>query len=563
MQNDSAMNAQLVALLQYQRGLSVNRLASLQYSFTRYGDDIGVLQSMGMGASSVTQRLVREQVTIGLERDFERSVIEWHESKIANETLIGEKIHRTLGVALARQLRARRTHIYSSECSVLDSGASSLTLWPSGVATGPLGGNCDADVDECWSYPCANGAECLDSATNASISIYTYRCICAAGFANGLCQYDFIEEYRTECSVDESTATTAWSGNCHVDVDECASSPCLNGASCADSTMYASIPFHAYNCTCVDGWVGFNCEIDVDECSSGPCSNGALCVESACATNPTAECLPAGSTDTTWLQTLLEYYNQQGARRDFFYGGFADLSSGSGSWGGSSSSGSWEDEPPSAVMPDAYRCLCRGDTGGPPGNHFDGTVELKSGWEGEHCDIDVDDCASNPCQHESACGASHGFVQLQRGFDRLHRGEDLTGWMDAVGLGHRIDALLAMNVTVLSHLRELPNASAANDLGIELGMRGLELQAFVAEQWQQMVWTPTGYSCDCNNTALSRLYMGPECQTKIIFGCMDSVAINYSPDANVVSASQALPLHSCWHSQTHTNARAGRTTARA
>ena len=47
--------------------------------------------------------------------------------------------------------------------------------------------------------------------------------------------YDFIVEYTTECTVGHSVESAGMSGNCDVDVNECASSPCWNGAICSDS----------------------------------------------------------------------------------------------------------------------------------------------------------------------------------------------------------------------------------------------------------------------------------------------------------------------------------------
>ena len=141
-----------------------------------------------------------------------------------------------------------------------------------------------------------------------------------AGFANGVCEYDFISEYTAECTVMESDDnsgeevvmsgwgeavdgwtggvdwTTTLSGNCDIDVIECASSPCQNGAECTESSVESSVSFHAYRCTCVAGFangvcgypdfiseyatecavqesseslaLGGNCDVDVDECAS-------------------------------------------------------------------------------------------------------------------------------------------------------------------------------------------------------------------------------------------------------------------------------------------------------
>ena len=67
--------------------------------------------------------------------------------------------------------------------------------------------------------------------------VHTYQCTCVAGFANGVCEYDYITEFETECTVMESSQTESLGGNCDIDVDECASSPCANGATCTESAV--------------------------------------------------------------------------------------------------------------------------------------------------------------------------------------------------------------------------------------------------------------------------------------------------------------------------------------
>jgi len=59
--------------------------------------------------------------------------------------------------------------------------------------------------------------------------------------------------------------------SCNLDIDECASNPCLNGGSCNNEMT-------RYTCNCVSGFNGINCEFDIDECSSSPCQNGGTCI---------------------------------------------------------------------------------------------------------------------------------------------------------------------------------------------------------------------------------------------------------------------------------------------
>jgi hypothetical protein len=89
-----------------------------------------------------------------------------------------------------------------------------------GFSGGGISGTCDVDVNECASNPCANNATCSDStANNATVPPHAFSCTCLPGYANGLCAYDFIYQYATQCTV-------ATGGTCDVEVDECASSPC-------------------------------------------------------------------------------------------------------------------------------------------------------------------------------------------------------------------------------------------------------------------------------------------------------------------------------------------------
>lgn len=59
--------------------------------------------------------------------------------------------------------------------------------------------------------------------------------------------------------------------NCHIEIDECESQPCING-NCVDEV-------NAYKCNCYPGYNGTNCENDIDYCYGVRCEHGGNCGE--------------------------------------------------------------------------------------------------------------------------------------------------------------------------------------------------------------------------------------------------------------------------------------------
>ena len=112
---------------------------------------------------------------------------------------------------------------YASECNVQESDAFPTFGVLEYRGEERLAGNCDLDVDECDSSPCQNGATCSESSVEASVSFHAYQCTCVAGFANGVCEYQYVYVFESLCSVVESTynvADPSVTGNCDVDVNE-------------------------------------------------------------------------------------------------------------------------------------------------------------------------------------------------------------------------------------------------------------------------------------------------------------------------------------------------------
>lgn len=57
-----------------------------------------------------------------------------------------------------------------------------------------------------------------------------------------------------------------------ADMDDCVSSPCQNGGTCADQVG-------SYICLCAPGYEGSNCGNDSNECDLEPCLNGGQYVD--------------------------------------------------------------------------------------------------------------------------------------------------------------------------------------------------------------------------------------------------------------------------------------------
>ena len=322
---------------------------------------------------------------------------------------------------------------YTTECSVMESD------------DGPvLDGNCDIDVDECSSSPCVNGGTCTESTVEPTVSVHAYQCTCVAGFANGVCEYDFITEYTTECSVTESEEVASLSGNCDIDVDECSSSPCVNGGTCTESTVEPTVSVHAYQCTCVAGFangvceydfiteyttecsvteseevasLSGNCDIDVDECSSSPCVNGATCTEStahAVSVHAYACTCVAGFAGGVCFSELPEY----SALCNITVGGVCDvdidecISDPCMNDAICTESNSSRDGGVHSVSVDGFSCNCtRGWSNGicSPGtiSEYLSVASFCAVSEGGICDVDIDECVSNACQQQSVCTESN------------------------------------------------------------------------------------------------------------------------------------------------------------
>jgi len=69
----------------------------------------------------------------------------------------------------------------------------------------------------------------------------------------------------------ELICPTGYTGeSCDIDINECDSDPCQNGATCTETSDGIIPTTGVYHCECNLGFTGPNCEIDIDECNTNP-----------------------------------------------------------------------------------------------------------------------------------------------------------------------------------------------------------------------------------------------------------------------------------------------------
>ncbi|CAO1412778.1 unnamed protein product [Diamesa serratosioi] len=170
------------------------------------------------------------------------------------------------------------------------------------TGTGYTGNTCQMNIDECESSPCVNGALCEDRVND-------YYCKCFNGYDGKNCEGDINECEENPCKFHstclersnqtlyqlsaiekhslpyifskkfsyenasgyECICVTGTKGiNCEININECDSNPCKNGA-CVDG-------IGNYTCDCEPGFEGIHCEDDIDECLYKPCQHGT-CID--------------------------------------------------------------------------------------------------------------------------------------------------------------------------------------------------------------------------------------------------------------------------------------------
>ncbi|XP_019628723.1 PREDICTED: fibropellin-1-like [Branchiostoma belcheri] len=246
-------------------------------------------------------------------------------------------------------------------------------------SAGVTGVLCETDINECDSDAqlCRPGGVCINLYNN-------YSCACYPGFSGPSCQtYDPCTSHPCKhggrCSAAgnmfQCTCPAGYQGRlCQEEVVACSSAPCQHGGTCTDTQ-------DGFICTCPTGLTGRTCTDQVDVCSSEPCTNGGTCVESL--GHFTCLCPPAFAGLQCERPQLCLYPLQDPCQNGAVC---FPLPGGAGT-----------------------RCVCL------------------TGFTGDLCQIDIDDCQNDPCGLHGRCvdGVNSYSCSCDVGYQGQHCQEQL------------------------------------------------------------------------------------------------------------------------------------------
>jgi len=269
---------------------------------------------------------------------------------------------------------------------------------------GFIGRYCGKPIKSCSPNPCKNQGQCVENRGNIF-------CNCPSGFSASDCSLKVVVLPENPFPIVQTTGVNktqiklyadypSWlpaplrpAGGPKPKVELCLKSNCQNGASCRVVRRgKGEFAVREAKCLCVPGFTGKKCEINIDDCASRPCKQNATCIDGI--DSFTCRC-PAGfggddcgrMTDSCRLLMPCKNMGQCVNK------GFSFTCKCPAGWEGQDCSIDKDDCASNPCKNDAicidklnnYKCRCQ------------------PGFKGRNCEIDIDDCLSYPCKNGGTC----------------------------------------------------------------------------------------------------------------------------------------------------------------
>ena len=331
---------------------------------------------------------------------------------------------------------------YSNPCQYEAACTDGIQDFQCDCFEGTSGKDCSENPDECVSNPCQNDATCING-------LNTAICECPSGYYGSRCEYTYFNpssqcdsnpcRNNGTCSPGRDSFTCLCTDDftgltCEKEIQfqgGCVGNPCYNGSTCIETN-------DGYVCSCSVGFTGPQCRFPLNNCELELCRNGATCETGVygsyrcvcpigftgehctdmlppCDANP---CLNDGicinnGTDSYYCECAREHYGQYcqyfinppDLCEDDPCNSSSICSSGQSTYtcfcfngaGGLDCS----DQPQNLSPCDSNPCFYGGKCN--VANELNFTCECPVGYVGAHCEEDINECSSDPCESTGMC----------------------------------------------------------------------------------------------------------------------------------------------------------------